>query len=456
MTLIKSISGVRGTIGGKAGENFTPLDILQNVLFFVSTIMKVSDKKDIQIAIGRDGRVSGEIILNNIISTLQLCGCRVYNLDLTTTPTISFYTLDKKLDGAIMISASHNPKEWNALKMMNHLGEFFTENEIKDISSFDEKQIEFPYVEKLGVKTEEKDALQNHIDAILKLPYVDVEKIKQKKYSVVLDAVNSTGSIAMPALLKTMGIDKIDIIAGEMHGDFEHNPEPLEKNLSALIDRVKKTGADIGIAVDPDVDRLVLVSEDGSMFGEEYTLVAASEQILKHKKSALISNMSSSYALRDLAKKYDTEYYSTKVGEANVVEVMKEKNATIGGEGNGGVILKDLHYGRDALVGLALVLTLLSNENKKMSELKNTYSKYEMIKDKMEIGNGDWKSIVEEIKKLHLSAEVDQRDGVKFLYPEGWVHLRSSNTEPIVRIIAEHNNVCQAEKWISQIKDLLK
>jgi len=441
VALIKSISGIRGTIGGKPGETLSPLDIVKFTAAFGTWLLEKTGQN--KVIIGRDGRISGPMVNSLVSNTLIGLGIDVVDLGLSTTPTVELAVVMEQAAGGIIITASHNPKEWNALKLLNSKGEFISgEDGAEVLSKAESGQFRFAGVDKLGTYREDDSYMQKHIDAILALDLVDVEQIKKAKLKIVVDAVNSTGATFVPELLKALGVAAKDItvLNGEVNGKFAHNPEPLPQNLSQLSNEVNKTGAHLGIAVDPDVDRLVLVCEDGSMFGEEYTLVAVADYVLSKRKGNTVSNMSSSRALKDVTIKHGGEYFPSAVGEVNVVKKMKEVNAVIGGEGNGGIILPDLHYGRDALVGIALFLTHLSSCGKTVKQLRGSYPDYFIIKNKMELEQGlDLSQIFDKIRKKYKSQPVNTEDGLRIEFENDWVHLRSSNTEPIIRIIAESN-----------------
>ncbi len=438
MPLIKSISGIRGTIGGKPGETLSPLDIVKFTAAFATLILQkeTSNKK---IVVGRDARISGEMILRLVVSTLNAMGLDVIDVGLSTTPTVEMAVEFEKAAGGIILTASHNPKEWNALKLLNSEGLFISSEDgekLLQIASDDNYQ--FCPVDKIGSYTLAEDALQKHIDAIINYPLVDVAAIKKRKFKIVVDAINSTGAIAVPALLKALGVKDIIVINDEMNGRFAHNPEPLPQHLSGLCNEVNKQHADLGIAVDPDVDRLCFVCEDGSLFGEEYTLVAVADYVLQHRKGNTVSNLSSTRALKDVTLKNGGEYFPSAVGEVNVVNKMKEVNAVIGGEGNGGIIVPDLHYGRDALIGIALFLTFLANSKKTAKQLRSQYPDYFISKNKIELQNGtDVKNIFANIQKKYKNNPINTEDGLKIEFDTDWVHLRTSNTEPIIRIYAE-------------------
>ncbi len=439
MALIKSISGIRGTIGGKPGDTLSPLDVVKFTSAFGSWLVEKTGKR--KVVIGRDGRMSGSMVSSLVSNTLIALGIDVVDLGLSTTPTVEIAVTMEQAAGGIIITASHNPREWNALKLLNADGEFISGEDGADVlQRAEEASFSYAPVEKLGKYSQDNSYLQKHIDAILALDLVDVAAIKKKKLRVVVDAVNSTGAIFVPELLKAMGIKDIILLNGEVDGKFAHNPEPLPQNLSQLSVEVNKLGAHLGIAVDPDVDRLVLVCEDGSMFGEEYTLVAVADYVLGKRKGNTVSNLSSSRALKDVTLKHGGEYFPSAVGEVNVVKKMKEVNAVIGGEGNGGIILPDLHYGRDALAGIALFLTHLVTSEKSAKQLRGSYPDYFIIKNKMELEKGlDLDSIFNKIRTKYKTHPVNMEDGLRIEFDNDWVHLRSSNTEPIIRIIAESN-----------------
>ena len=432
MALIKSISGIRGTIGGKTNDNLTPVDIVKFAAAYGSWILQQGSNN--KIVIGRDGRISGEMVSNLVANTLIGLGLNVIDLGLSTTPTVEMAVKSEEAAGGIILTASHNPKEWNALKLLNNKGEFISGDEGKLILKSAEKEdFKFASVDKLGIYTKDESLLQKHIDAVLKYELVDIAAIKSRNFKVVVDAVNSTGAIAVPALLNQLGVTDVIVLNEEVNGKFAHNPEPLPEHLKELSNAVVKHNADLGIAVDPDVDRLCFVCEDGSMFGEEYTLVAVADYILSKRKGNTVSNMSSTKALKDVTLKHGGEYFPSMVGEVNVVNKMKEVNAVIGGEGNGGIIVPDLHYGRDALIGIALFLTHLANSNK-------------ISKNKIELTNGtDVKTIFEKIKDLYKHHPINAEDGLKIEFDNDWVHLRTSNTEPIIRIYAESDFESKAD-----------
>ncbi|MEO5891546.1 MAG: phosphoglucosamine mutase [Ferruginibacter sp.] len=439
MALIKSISGIRGTIGGKTGDNLTPLDIVKFTAAFGTLLLQEGAGK--KIIVGRDGRISGAMVKDLVISTLQALGLDVIDLDYSTTPTVEMAVVFENACGGIILTASHNPKEWNALKLLNSKGEFINNEEGKKVLDIAEREdFVFASVDKLGTCSTDDTALQKHIDAVINYELVDIAAIKKAKFKIVLDAVNSTGAIAVPLLLKALGVKDIEVLNGEVNGKFAHNPEPLPEHLTGLSREVVKQNASLGIAVDPDVDRLCFVCEDGSMFGEEYTLVAVADYVLSSRKGNTVSNMSSTRALKDITLKHGGEYFSSAVGEVNVVNRMKEVNAVIGGEGNGGIILPDLHYGRDALIGIALFLTHLANSKKTAKQLRNSFPDYFISKNKIKLEkNVDVKSVFEKIKDKYKNQPINIEDGLKIEFDTDWVHLRTSNTEPIIRIYAESN-----------------
>ncbi len=437
MALIKSISGIRGTIGGKPGDNLSPTDVVKFTAAFSSWL--IEKKATRKIVIGRDGRISGPMVRDLVISTLTSMGIDVVDLGLTTTPTVEMAVQWEKAGGGIIITASHNPKEWNALKLLNAEGEFISsEDGVIVLEKAKMENFVFATVDKLGSYSFNHSYLQKHIDAVVNYPLVDVESIRSKNYRVVVDAINSTGALFVPPLLKALGIEEVKVLNEEVNGNFAHNPEPLPENLAGLSGEVKKSGFDFGIAVDPDVDRVCFVCEDGSMFGEEFTLVAVADYVLSRKKGNTVSNMSSTKALKEITLRHGAEYFPSAVGEVNVVNRMKEMNAVIGGEGNGGIIVPDLHYGRDALIGIALFISALAQHKNGMKSFRTRYPDYFISKNKIELQNGiDVKSIFEKIKKKYKNHPVNTEDGLKIEFDNDWVHLRTSNTEPIIRIYAE-------------------
>ncbi len=455
MALIKSISGIRGTIGGKTGDNLTPVDIVKFTAAYGTLLIKEGANK--KIIVGRDGRISGEMVKNLVINTLQALGLEVVDLDYSTTPTVEMAVVFENAGGGIILTASHNPREWNALKLLNSRGEFINSVDGQKVLDIAEREdFDFATVDKLGSSVFNDTFLNKHIDAVINYELVDVAAIKKAKFKVVIDAVNSTGAIAVPALLKALGVKEIEIINGEVNGKFAHNPEPLPEHLTELSNEVLKQKASIGIAVDPDVDRLCFVCEDGAMFGEEYTLVAVADYILSRRKGNTVSNMSSTRALRDVTEKHGGEYFASAVGEVNVVNKMKAVNAVIGGEGNGGIILPDLHYGRDALIGIALFLTHLAHTKKTVKQLRNSYPDYFISKNKIQLESGvDVNGIFEKIKDKYKNHPINIEDGLKIEFDKDWVHLRTSNTEPIIRIYAESNFSTTADNIASRLmKDI--
>ncbi len=451
MPLIKSISGIRGTIGGKPGENLTPLDIVKFTAAFGSIL--TGNRKTGKIVVGRDGRISGEMVQNLVVNTLTALGMDVVDLGLSTTPTVEIAVKMEKADGGIIITASHNPREWNALKLLNREGEFISAGEGAKVLELAAKEhFSFAAVDKLGVARADDTYLQKHIDAILKYPLVNAKAIAKQSFRVVVDGINSTGATYVPALLKALGVHEVLLLNGEVNGKFAHNPEPLPEHLSQLTNEVVQQKAHLGIAVDPDVDRLCFVNEDGSLFGEEYTLVAIADYILGKRKGNTVSNMSSTKALKEITLKHGGEYFPAAVGEVNVVKKMKETNAVIGGEGNGGIIVPDFHYGRDALIGIALFLSHLANQKKGIKSLRSGYPDYFISKNKIELETGvDVKPIFEKIRKKYAKNPVNTEDGLKIEFDNDWVHLRTSNTEPIIRIYAESDFETKANNIAQQI-----
>ncbi|MEP6926673.1 MAG: phosphoglucosamine mutase [Ginsengibacter sp.] len=455
MALIKSISGIRGTIGGKPGENLTPPDIVKFTAAF-ATWLNIQGYNKI-VVIGRDGRMSGEMVSTLCASTLTACGFEVIDLGITTTPTVEIAVKSEKAGGGIVITASHNPREWNALKLLNKHGEFINAEEGEKILELAEKEeFNFATVDKMGKYMQNNSYLQKHIDAVVNYGLVDVAAIKKEKYKIVVDAINSSGAIYIPALLKALGVKEVIVLNGEVNGKFDHNPEPLPAHLMSLSKEVKKQNASLGIAVDPDVDRLCFVCEDGSMFGEEYTLVAVADYVLSHRKGNSVSNMSSTKALKEITQKHGGEYFPSAVGEVNVVNKMKEVNAVIGGEGNGGIIVPDFHYGRDALIGIGLFLTHLAHSQKSINQLRGVYPDYFISKNKIALEtNVDVKEVFKKIKDKYRNYPVNTDDGLKIEFDKDWVHLRTSNTEPIIRIYSESNFETTAENIAKKImKDI--
>ncbi len=439
MALISSISGIRGTIGGKTGENLSPVDIVKFTAAFGNILTK--KKKSAKIVIGRDGRISGPMLRDLVVSTLTGLGIDVIDLGLSTTPTVELAVKMEKADGGIILTASHNPKEWNALKLLNQEGEFISaEAGAEILKKATQQDFEFATVDKLGNVTSDDSFLQKHIDAVLNYPLINAKAVASQNMKIVVDAINSTGAVFIPALLKALGVQDIIVLNEEVNGKFAHNPEPLPEHLTELSREVVKQKAHLGIAVDPDVDRVCFVCEDGTMFGEEYTLVAVADYVLGKRKGSTVSNMSSTRALKDITVKHGCKYFPSAVGEVNVVKKMKEVNAVIGGEGNGGIIVPDFHYGRDALIGIGLFLSHLANHMMGMKSLRGQYPDYFMSKNKIELNSGvDVKSVFEKIKKKYKKNPINTEDGLKIEFENDWVHLRTSNTEPIIRIYAESN-----------------
>ena len=455
MALIKSISGIRGTIGGKPGENLTPLDIVKFTAAFAASLDENPNHK--KIVIGRDGRISGNMVSELCANTLMACGFDVIDLGLTTTPTVEIAVIEEGATGGIILTASHNPAEWNALKLLNNKGEFLdAEAGEKVLSIAEDEKFNFVSVHKTGTYKTDNSYLQKHIDAVLNYDLVDVEAIKKANFKIVLDPINSSGAIYIPALLKALGVKDIIVINGEVNGKFEHNPEPLPKNLTGLSNEVIKQKASLGIAVDPDVDRLCFVCEDGSMFGEEYTLVAVADYVLSNRKGNTVSNMSSTKSLKEITYKHKGEYFPSPVGEVNVVHKMKEVNAVIGGEGNGGIIVPDFHYGRDALIGIGLFLSHLAHSQKSIKQFRGMFPDYFISKNKITLENNvDVKEVFQKIKDKYKNNPINTDDGLKIEFGNDWVHLRTSNTEPILRIYSESNFETTAENIAHKImKDI--
>jgi phosphomannomutase len=439
VALIKSISGIRGTIGGKTGDNLTPPDVVRFTAAFGSWLLEKSEKR--KIVVGRDGRISGSMVQALVVNTLTALGFNVTDVGLSTTPTVEIAVTGEEAAGGIIITASHNPREWNALKLLNHRGEFISAADGAEVLAIaDKENFSFATVDKLGTVTINDGYLRKHIEAIVNYPLVEVESIHKKEYKIVVDVINSTGAIYIPPLLKALGVAEVIVLNDEVDGKFAHNPEPLPENLSELSAAVRKHKADLGIAVDPDVDRLCFVCEDGSMFGEEYTLVAVADYVLSKRPGNTVSNMSSTKALKEITLSHGGQYFPSAVGEVNVVNKMKEVNAVIGGEGNGGIIVPDLHYGRDALIGIGLFLSSLSHHRNGMKSFRAKYPDYFISKNKIELGKGvNVKEIFAQIKNKYKKQPVNTEDGLKIEFDNDWVHLRTSNTEPIIRIYAESN-----------------
>ena len=459
MTLIKSISGIRGTIGSQPGNNLTPIDIVKFTTAYARFMSEKNDGKKLRVVVGRDARISGEMVNDIIEGTLLGCGVDVINVGLCTTPGTEMAVITHKADGGIIITASHNPKQWNALKLLNEKGEFLNDAEGKRVLALaDDDNFEFPDVDHLGKVISREDFNDTHIAQVLALPLVDVEAVRARKFKVVVDAVNSVGGVVMPKLLRELGCEVVELNC-EPTGHFAHNPEPLPQNLTEISEVIVREGADLGIVVDPDVDRLAFVNEDGTMFVEEYTLVAVADYILSKQVGNTVSNLSSSRALRDVTQSHGGSYSASAVGEVNVVEMMKQTGAIIGGEGNGGVIYPELHYGRDALVGTALFLTYFAQKNMTMTALRATYPAYFASKNKIELTPAiDVDKVLLEMKERYTSENVNDIDGVKIDFTESWVHLRKSNTEPIIRIYTEAKSPAEADdlaqRFIAEISEI--
>ena len=449
MTLIKSISGIRGTIGGQAGDTLNPLDIVKFTAAYATFIRHSKQSESNTIVVGRDARISGEMVKNIVCGTLMGMGYDVLNIGLATTPTTELAVRMSKAAGGIIITASHNPRHWNALKLLNQEGEFLTKDNGNEVLEIAEKEnFEFADVDHLGKYTEDSTFNQRHIESVLALKLVDREAIRNAHFKVAVDAINSVGGIILPELLKALGVE-YTMINGEANGDFAHNPEPLAQNLGGIMSEIGKGGYDLGIVVDPDVDRLAFICEDGKMFGEEYTLVSVADYVLSHTPGNTVSNLSSTRALRDVTEKHGGVYTASAVGEVNVTTKMKEVNAVIGGEGNGGVIYPESHYGRDALVGIALFLSSLAQKGCKVSELRSTFPEYFIAKNRIDLtASTDVDAILEKVKEQYgkqADVKVTDIDGVKLDFPDKWVHLRKSNTEPIIRVYSEASTMEEAD-----------
>ena len=456
MTLIKSISGIRGTIGGASGENLTPIDVVKFTTAYARLIKSRNAGKRIRIVVGRDARLSGELVADLVEGTLLAAGADVIDVGMCTTPGTEMAVITKRADGGIIITASHNPRQWNALKLLNAEGEFLSDSEGKQVLAMAEEEYDYPTIDEIGKVLSREDFNEEHIRQVLALPLVDVEKVKARKFRVVVDAVNSIGGVVIPRLLEELGCEVVKLNC-DPTGEFAHNPEPLPENLTEISELIVREGADLGIVVDPDVDRLAFVSEDGSMFVEEYTLVAVADYILSRKVGNTVSNLSSSRALRDVTEQHGGKYAAAAVGEVNVVAKMKETGAVIGGEGNGGVIYPELHYGRDALVGTALFLTYLAEKGCTMTELRKTYPAYFASKNKIQLRPAiDVDKVLVEMKSRYAHEQVTDIDGVKIDFAENWVHLRKSNTEPIIRVYTEAKSMAEADalaqRFMAEIK----
>lgn len=459
MTLIKSISGIRGTIGGPAGDTLNPLDIVKFTSAYATFIRRSAKSTSNTIVVGRDARISGEMVKNVVCGTLMGMGYDVVNIGLATTPTTELAVRMEQAAGGIIITASHNPRHWNALKLLNEQGEFLTsENGAEVLDIAEREDFDYADVDHLGKYRDDNTFNQRHIDAVLGLELVDLEAIKKRKFKVCVDAVNSVGGIILPELLSALGVE-CKVLYGEPTGDFAHNPEPLEKNLSGIMEEVSKRGYDLGVVVDPDVDRLAFIQEDGKMYGEEYTLVSVADYILDHVKGATVSNLSSTRALRDVTEKHGCKYYASAVGEVNVTTKMKEVGAVIGGEGNGGVIYPESHYGRDALVGIALFLSSMAQKGCTASELRASYPSYSIAKNRIDLKpTTDIDAILEQVKEKYGNepdVQVTDIDGVKLDFPNKWVHLRKSNTEPIIRVYSEASTMEEADELGKALMDIV-
>jgi len=460
MTLIKSISGIRGTIGGPSGENLTPPDVVKFTTAYVRLIAARTEGRKPVVVVGRDARISGEMVANLVEGTLLACGADVINAGLCTTPGTEMAVIVNRADGGIIITASHNPRQWNALKLLNSRGEFLSDAEGKQVLAMSEEEFDYPEIDAIGHVLSRAPFNDEHIRRVLALPLVDVEAVRRRRYKVVVDAVNSVGGVVIPKLLRELGCEVVELNC-EPTGDFAHNPEPLPENLTGISEAVVREKADLGVVVDPDVDRLAFVSEDGTMFGEEYTLVAVADYILSKTPGDTVSNLSSSRALRDVTERHGCRYYASAVGEVNVTTKMREVGAVIGGEGNGGVIYPELHYGRDALVGTALFLTWLTERGLTMTQLRATYPSYFASKNKIQLTPAiDVDKVLHEVKERYSNENVNDIDGVKIDFPENWVHLRKSNTEPIIRVYTEAKSMDEADalakRFIAEIEAICK
>lgn len=457
MTLIKSISGIRGTIGGKAGEGLNPLDIVKFTSAYATLIRRTSTVKSNKIVVGRDARISGEMVKNVVCGTLMGMGFDVVNIGLASTPTTELAVTMAGACGGIILTASHNPKQWNALKLLNEHGEFLNAAEGEEVLRIAEAEaFEYADIDHIGSYIEDNTYNEKHIESVLALKLVDVEAIRRANFRVAIDCVNSVGGIILPELLHRLGVQHVEKLYCEPTGNFQHNPEPLEKNLGDIMNLMKGGKADVAFVVDPDVDRLAMICEDGTMYGEEYTLVTVADYVLKHTPGNTVSNLSSTRALRDVTRKYGMQYNAAAVGEVNVVTKMKETNAVIGGEGNGGVIYPESHYGRDALVGIALFLSHLAHEGKKVSELRASYPNYYIAKNRIDLTpQTDVDAILAKVKDLYKAEEINDIDGVKIDFLDKWVHLRKSNTEPIIRVYSEAATMEAADELGKQIMDIV-
>ncbi len=457
MTLIKSISGIRGTIGGQPGEGLTPMDIVRFTSAYATFIRRTTPVKSNKIVVGRDARVSGEMVKNIVCGTLMGMGFDVVNIGLASTPTTELAVTMEEACGGIILTASHNPQQWNALKLLNEKGEFLNAaegNEVLRLAAAD--AFTYAPVDELGSYTDNDTYNQRHIDRVLALPLVDVEAIRAARFRVAIDCVNSVGGIILPRLLEQLGVEQVTPLYCEPTGRFQHNPEPLEKNLGDIMNLMKQGGHDVAFVVDPDVDRLAMICEDGTMYGEEYTLVTVADYVLRHTPGNTVSNLSSTRALRDVTRHYGQQYFAAAVGEVNVVTKMKEVGAVIGGEGNGGVIYPECHYGRDALVGIALFLSHLAHEKKSVSQLRAGYPQYFIAKNRIDLTpSTDVDAILAKVKELYRNEEINDIDGVKIDFPDKWVHLRKSNTEPIIRVYSEASTMEAADEIGRKVMDVV-
>ena len=458
MSLVKSISGIRGTIGGRAGEGLNPLDIVKFTSAYATLIRRTTKVDSNKIVVGRDARISGEMVKNVVCGTLMGMGFDVVNIGLASTPTTEVAVTMEGACGGIIITASHNPRHWNALKLLNEKGEFLNAEEGQEVLRIAEAEdFDFADVDGLGKYVEDDTYDQKHIDMVLGLDLVDVDAIRKANFRVAFDAVNSVGGVILPKLLEKLGVQTVTPLFAEPTGDFQHNPEPLEKNLGDIMSLMAKGEHDVAFVVDPDVDRLAFICEDGTMYGEEYTLVTVADYVLKHTPGNTVSNLSSTRALRDVTAKYGMQYNAAAVGEVNVVTKMKDTDAVIGGEGNGGVIYPAAHYGRDALVGIALFLSHLAHEGKKVSELRKTYPEYFIAKNRIDLDPSiDVDAVLVKVKDIYKNEEVNDIDGVKIDFPDKWVHLRKSNTEPIIRVYSEASTMEAADEIGKAVMDVIK
>ena len=456
MTLIKSISGIRGTIGGPAGDTLNPLDIVKFTSAYATFIRRSGQSSSQTIIVGRDARISGEMVRSVVCGTLIGMGYDVVDIGLATTPTTELAVTMSKAAGGIIITASHNPRQWNALKLLNHLGEFLTKDDGNQVLAIAEQEdFEYADVDHLGHYTSDESFGQRHVDAVMALPLVDADAVRKSHFKVCVDAINSVGGIVLPVLLDRLGVE-YKVLNGEPTGDFAHNPEPLERNLAGIMEEMRSGAYDLGIVVDPDVDRLAFICEDGRMFGEEYTLVSVADYVLAHTPGNTVSNLSSTRALRDVTEKHGGKYAAAAVGEVNVTTKMKEVNAVIGGEGNGGVIYPESHYGRDALVGIALFLSSLAHRGGKVSELRATLPEYAIAKNRIDLTpSTDVDAILERVKEMFADQQVNDIDGVKIDFPDKWVHLRKSNTEPIIRVYSEAATMEAADELGKQLMQVV-